>query len=62
VTANNNGVHAVNGTIRIGHNSISFNNVGMTSVTPGKVLSWMDNRVSGNTSNGVPDPPQLTYL
>ena len=62
VTANNNGVHATNGTIRIGHNSISFNNTGMLSVAPGKVLSWMDNRVSGNTSNGVPDPPQLTYL
>jgi hypothetical protein len=62
VTANANGVHATNGTIRIGHNSISFNNTGMLSVAPGKVLSWMDNRVSGNTANGVPDPPQLTYL
>ena len=62
ITANNNGVHATNGTIRIGHNSISFNNLGMSSLAPGKVLSWMDNRVSGNTGNGVPDPPQLTYL
>jgi hypothetical protein len=62
VTANNNGVHATNGTIRIGHNAISFNNTGMISVAPGKVLSWMDNRVSGNSANGVPDAPQLTYL
>jgi Right handed beta helix region len=62
ITANNIGVHATNGTIRIGHNSITFNSTGMQSVAPGKINSWMDNRVAGNSVNGVPDAPQLTYL
>jgi hypothetical protein len=63
LTANNIGIHVTSGTGRIGHNAISFNNTGMSSNPPtGVVLSWMDNRVSGNTANGAPDAPQLTYL
>ena len=57
------GVHAINGgTVRIGHDAITDNNTGMLSDGVGKVKSWGDNRVAGNPTPGVPDPPNLTYL
>ncbi|MDP9106110.1 MAG: right-handed parallel beta-helix repeat-containing protein [Candidatus Eremiobacteraeota bacterium] len=63
LTMNNVGAHALTGgTVRIGHNAITFNNTGVLSDGVGKVKSWMDNRVAGNGVPGVPDPPQLTYL
>ncbi|MDP9106111.1 MAG: hypothetical protein M3N49_09270 [Candidatus Eremiobacteraeota bacterium] len=63
LTMNNVGAHAITGgTVRIGHNAISFNNTGILSDGVGKVNSWNDNRVAGNGVNGVPDPPMLTYL
>jgi hypothetical protein len=63
LTMNNVGAHATTGgTVRIGHNAISFNNTGILSDGVGKVNSWNDNRVAGNGVPGVPDPPMLTYL
>jgi hypothetical protein len=54
IAGNRTGISAVNSTVRISRNSIVHNATGLLTGANGSIVSYRNNVIDGNGTNGIP--------